>query len=60
MWWPLIMFLFLQTKVPLSSLVSDGVFSLNTSSYHGQRVASEIKLLQVATRRVFHQLLLQV
>lgn len=35
-----------ETKVPLSSLVSDGVFSLDTSSYHGQRMASEIKLLQ--------------
>eukprot|EP00603_Paraphysomonas_imperforata_P012594 CAMPEP_0114451938 /NCGR_PEP_ID=MMETSP0104-20121206/1248_1 /TAXON_ID=37642 ORGANISM="Paraphysomonas imperforata, Strain PA2" /NCGR_SAMPLE_ID=MMETSP0104 /ASSEMBLY_ACC=CAM_ASM_000202 /LENGTH=693 /DNA_ID=CAMNT_0001624155 /DNA_START=60 /DNA_END=2143 /DNA_ORIENTATION=- len=35
-----------ETKVPLSSLVSDGVFSLSTSSFHGQRLVSEIKLLQ--------------
>jgi hypothetical protein len=34
--------------VPLSSFVSDGIFSLDPSSYQGLALDSEIKLLQVS------------
>lgn len=35
-----------QTKVPLASLISDGVFNVSTSKFNGSTIESDIKLIQ--------------